>query len=58
MMWKVFLRLKSWSETSLTAEEAVLTRVAFEKTKGSQGVGCYGDDDDVSVLMVGAMLAT
>lgn len=37
MMWKVFLRLKSWSETSFTAEEAVLDTVAFEKTKGSQG---------------------
>ena len=37
MMWKVLRRRKSWSETRVTAVEAVVGGGAFEKTKGSQG---------------------
>lgn len=36
MIWKVFRRLKSLSETKSTAEEAVVDEFAFDKTKGSQ----------------------
>lgn len=34
MMWNVLRRLKSWSETILTAREAVVSWVAFDETKG------------------------
>jgi len=43
MMWNVFRRLKSSSETSFTAEEAVVQRGAFEKTKGESSTRSRGD---------------